>query len=108
MKRELASFFGSFEDMRVSEQILVNNITRLWQSHEYTHLIGFQRLSIPGRPEFEFGEAPIEEWKESEFLLSYVASITQSQQDVRDDYGYLLERLDTIQGALAVEATLNQ
>ena len=75
---------------------------------EFTHLVGFQRLPIPDQPEFEFGKAPIEEWKESEFLLSYVALITLSQYDVRDDYGYLLGRLDTIQKALVLEATLNQ
>lgn len=108
LKRELASFFGSFEDMRVSEQILVNNLTRWWQSREFTHLVGFQRLPIPGLPQFEFGEAPIEEWKDSEYLASYVSLLTLSQKDVRDDYGYLLERLDTIQEALAVEAALDR
>ena len=108
LKHELASFFGSFEDMRVSEQILVSNLTRWWQSREFAHLVGFQRLPIPGLFHFEFDEAPVSEWKDSEFLVSYVYLLTLSQSDVRDDYGYLLQRIETIQKALAVEAASSE
>ena len=102
LKRELVEFFGSFEDMRVSEQLLVNNVMEFLRSPEYGYLVGVHRLPVPAFPGFDV--APVEDWNDSVFLRNSIALITLGQRDVMEDYEYLLDRLKSIQDGLAKEA----
>lgn len=105
LKRELAEFFGSFEDMRVSEQMLVGNLAHFERSAEFSHLVGVQRMPIPDYPKFD--APPVEDWNDSEYFVNMIALITLSQRDVMEDYQYLLDRIESIREAFAEEARIN-
>jgi hypothetical protein len=105
LKRELASFFGSFEDTRVSEQMLVGNLAQIFRSAEFGHLVGMHRLPVAEFPKFD--AAPVEDWNDSEYLTNMVALITLSQKDLMEDYQYLLDLIESIRGALTEEERIN-
>ena len=105
LKRELAAFFGSFEDTRSSEQILITNLAHFWRSPEFGQIVGVHRMPIPGFPEFDM--PPVEGWNDSEYFVNMIAVITLDQMDVMEDYQSLLERIDSIRVVLTEEARID-
>ena len=105
LKIELAAFYGSFNDTKASEQMLVNTLGQLLRSPEYSRLVGVHRLPVAKWPINK--PAPVEEWKDSEFILSSIALVIMGQSDVLDDYRYLLERINSIREAIEEEANAN-
>jgi hypothetical protein len=105
LKRELAAFFGSFEDMRVSERLLVDLQARFLESDDYVRLIGLHRHGPFGLP--SVGEIQVNGWADSDHFLNSLAHLTLRQMDVSDDYLFLLERIDVIRVAIAAESELD-
>jgi len=101
LSRELATFFGSFEDLRVSEEGLLNSMLGVVQMEGFESLIGYHRIlsgywdQLP-----KFGPMPVEEWPRSDLLLSIVALVTVNHLTVLEDYGFLRARIDEILGHL--------
>ena len=107
LKRELASFFGSFEDVRVSEQILVGYQTQFAQSAEFSHLVGAHRWPEPGLGLPKFDAPPVQELNDSEYLVNMIALIMISHFSVMEDYEYLLDRIEIIREELTEVARIN-
>jgi len=105
LKRELVDFFGSFEDMRISEQLLIIGLSDYWRSTEFGHLVGVHRMPVPEYPKFD--APPVEDWNDSEFFVNMIAAIALAQKDVMQDYQYLLERIEGIRNGLAEEASVH-
>jgi len=102
LSRQIASFFGSFDDMRVSEESLVFLINELNMSEEYARLAGFHMwapLWLPGFP--SFGDVPVQKWTGSDFLLHAFSRLVLQQGNVILDYRFLRARLDEIGEKLA-------
>ena len=101
LKRELASFFGSFNDMRVSEQLLVDSQARFFESPEFGRLLGYHRLGLYGQP--KIGNAPVGQWRQSDQFLNGISAITTRQVDVKADYQFLIERISHIRKLITEE-----
>ncbi len=102
--RELADFFGSFEDMRASERLLLDTQLHFIESETFSRLAGDHRLGIAGLP--SAGEVPIEQWKSSDRFMHGVAHITLRQIDVLADYRFLVNRTNKIRDELAIPGTV--
>lgn len=98
LRRELSEFFGSFEDLRVSERLLVEAQAHLIETDEFAQLVGTQRVIRPfveGLP--DAGAPPVGRWASAPVLVNGLAHVLLRQADVRDDYDFLRLRLDEIQ-----------
>ena len=95
----LADFFGSFQDLRVSEEALRVAQHDLIMSEEFSTLVGAHRIhGNLGLP--TFGPPPVARWATSDFLLSRITALVLYQSDVLDDYRFLRSRIDQIQERL--------
>ncbi|MFV1989028.1 MAG: hypothetical protein ACC682_17285, partial [Gemmatimonadota bacterium] len=103
LKTELADFFGSFDDMRVSEGILLSTQEGVMSSETYARLVGTHRdLPEIGRATDDVSPKQAISWAESDVLLNHLAHVLVRQRDVLTDYRYIRGAIDRIQGMLRV------
>ena len=104
LKRELVTFFGSFEDMRVSERMLLDTQARFLESDDFSRYFGMHRLGPLDLP--SVGEFQLNGSADSDRFLNSLVILTMRQMGVSDDYRYLIERIDKIRAAIAEESEL--
>jgi len=98
LKRRLGEFFGSFDDVRVSEQFLANAQVQLIGGETFARLVGAQRILGPFLEGFPTSAGtPIDQWGSSPVLVNGFAQLTMCQNAVIEDYRYLKARVDEIQ-----------
>ena len=103
LKRELAAFFGSFEDLRESERLLLDTQLIFVQSGAFSRIAGWHRLGVGGLP--AAGKVPLEQWSRSDEFMNGVGILTVRQLDVLDDYEFLRTRINNIGEAIAAKAS---
>ena len=103
LQRELAAFFGSFEDLRVSERLLVNSQSRFADSGLHGRFAGWHRMGMGGLP--ASGEVPYKQWSSSHEFMNAIGMITVRHIDVLEDYDFLRARIESIGAALAAQAS---
>jgi hypothetical protein len=103
LKRELADFYGSFEDVRASERLLLDTQVVVFGSTTYSHLAGWHRMGQGGVP--EAGKFPVDQWSGSDEFMNAVGILTVRQNDVLEDYVYLRTRIQSIAAAIASESS---
>ena len=69
--RELVDFFGSFEDMRASERLLLDSQLHFIESETFSRLAGDHRLGLAEIP--SAGEVPVDQWKSSDGFMNAIA-----------------------------------
>jgi hypothetical protein len=104
LKIELADFFGSFEDVRASERLLLDTQVAFFASKTFSHLAGWHRMGQAGLP--VTGKFPVDQWSGSDEFMNAVGIYTVRQNDVLEDYQYLRTRIQSIAAIIASE-TLN-
>ena len=102
LKRELADFFGSFEDLRVSEGLMLDTHVRFTQSDAFRNLAGWHRMGMRDIP--PAGEVPYEQWSKSDEFMSDLGILTVRHMDTLEDYEYLKTRINNIVAAIAAES----
>jgi len=102
LKIELSDFFGSFEDVRASEKLLLDG-QAYFLSGTFSELAGWHRMGQAGVP--IAGNFPVEAWSESNEFMSFVGLYTVRQSDVLEDYEYLRARIEEILAAIASAAS---
>ncbi len=103
LKLELADFYGSFEDVKASEQLLLDTQIALFASKTFSRLAGWHRMGQGGVP--VAGNFPVDQWSGSDEFMSAVGILTVRQNDVLDDYDYLRNRIQNVAAAIASEAS---
>ena len=98
LKIELANFFGSFEDVKASEQLLLDG-QAYFMSGTFSELAGWHRMGQAGVP--IAGNFPVEAWSDSNEFMNFVGLYTVRQYDVLEDYEYLRARIEEILAAIA-------
>ncbi len=101
LERELADFFGSFDDLRASENLLLANQQAFIESRVFSQLAGWHRLGKDGLP--TGAKVPLEQWSTSDEFMSGVGLQTLRQIDVLEDYEYLKTKIEKISAAIAAE-----
>ena len=99
LKRELATFFGSFGDLRTSEQALRSIQHSLLVSPPFGRLIGVHRI-VPSGELAIFDSPPTHLWSGADELLSGLTLLALAQDDVLEDYRFLRQRIRAIQELL--------
>jgi hypothetical protein len=102
LKIELADFFGSFEDVRASERLLLDTQVAFFASKTFSHLAGWHRMGQGGLP--VAGKFPVDQWSGSDEFMNAVGIYTVRQNDVLEDYRYLRTRIQSIAAIIASEA----
>ena len=102
LKIELADFFGSFEDVRASERLLLDTQVAFFASKTFSHLAGWHRMGQGGLP--VAGKFPVDQWSGSDEFMNAVGIYTVRQNDVLEDYRYLRTRIQSIATIIASEA----
>jgi len=102
LKIELADFFGSFEDVRASERLLLDTQVAFFASKTFSHLAGWHRMGQAGLP--VAGKFPVDQWSGSDEFMNAVGIYTVRQNDVLEDYRYLRTRIQSIATIIASEA----
>jgi hypothetical protein len=102
LKYELTDFFGSFEDVRASERLLLDTQIAFFASENFSRLAGWHRMGQAGLP--VAGEFPVDQWSDSDEFMNAVGIYTVRQNDVLEDYEYLRTRIQSIAAILASEA----
>jgi len=102
LKIELADFFGSFEDVRASERLLLDTQVAFFASKTFSHLAGWHRMGQAGLP--VAGKFPVDQWSGSDEFMNAVGIYTVRQNDVLEDYRYLRTRIQSIAAIIASEA----
>ena len=101
LQLELRDFFGSFEDVRVTERLLLNSIQKFVESPTFGQLAGWQRM---GRGDIPVaGDFPVDLWAGSEEFMNAVGLLTIRHNDVLEDYDYLRTRIRNISAGIARE-----
>ncbi|NOX69837.1 MAG: hypothetical protein GXP15_11665 [Gammaproteobacteria bacterium] len=103
LKRELVDFFGSFEDVKASEQLLLNTQITFFASKSFSQLAGWHRMGQAGVP--VAGDFPVDQWSGSDEFMNAVAIYTVRQNDVLEDYRYLKTRIRNIDTAIESSAS---
>jgi hypothetical protein len=103
LKLELADFFGSFEDVRASEQLQLDTQVVVFGSKSFSDLAGWHRMGQGGVP--VAGNFPVDRWAGSDEFMNAVAILTVRQADVLEDYEYLRTRIRNIAAAIASETS---
>jgi hypothetical protein len=103
LKTELADFFGSFEDVRASEKLLLETQTAVFSADAFSQLAGWHRMGKAGVP--VAGDFPVDQWSHSDEFMNAVGICTVRQADVLEDYQYLKNRIQSISAILASEAS---
>lgn len=101
LKRALSDFFGGFEDVRVSERVMVEQQHWFIQTEAFARLMGVHRL---GFGDFSLTEQLMVLWSESDVIMNGLASLYYSQAAVQEDYRWLRKSITEIQELLAIEA----
>lgn len=101
LKRALSDFFGSFDDLRVSEGLLLRTQHEFMLSDVWAELAGVHRYN----PEIGLGDPNADlrqtlTWSESDAFLNGLAHMLVRQLDARADYQYLRRSIDRIQSLL--------
>ncbi len=104
LKIELADFFGSFEDVKASERLLLDTQVAFFASKTFSHLAGWHRMGQAGLP--VAGKFPVDLWSGSDEFMNAVGIYTVRQNDVLEDYQYLRTRILSI-GAIIASETSN-
>jgi len=100
---ELADFFGSFEDVRASERLLLDTQVAFFASESFSNLAGWHRMGQGGVP--IAGNFPVDQWSGSNAFMNAVGIYTVRQNDVLEDYQYLRTRIESIAAIIASEAS---
>ena len=100
---ELADFFGSFEDVRASERLLLDTQIAFFASESFSNLAGWHRMGQGGVP--IAGDFPVDQWSGSNAFMNAVGIYTVRQNDVLEDYQYLRTRIESIAAIIASEAS---
>jgi hypothetical protein len=103
LKLGLADFFGSFEDVRASEQLLLNTQVEIFGSRTFSELAGWHRMGQAGIP--VAGDFPVDQWSGSDEFMNAVGIYTVRQNDVLEDYEYLRARIRSIAAIIASEVS---
>ena len=101
LKLELADFFGSFEDVRASERLLLDTQVAFFASKSFSRLAGWHRMGQGGVP--VAGKFPVDQWSGSDEFMNAVGIYTVRQNDVLEDYEFLRTRIWNIAVAIAAE-----
>jgi len=101
LKRELADFFGSFEDVRASEQLMLDTQVAVFASKTFSDLAGWHRMGQLGLP--VAGKFPVDRWSGSDEFMNAIGIMTVRQIDVLEDYEYLRNSIRNIGFAIASE-----
>jgi len=99
---ELADFFGSFEDVKASERLLLDTQIAFFASKSFSNLAGWHRMGQGGVP--IAGDFPVDQWSGSNAFMNAVGIYTVRQNDVLEDYQYLRTRIESIAAIIASEA----
>jgi len=102
LKRAMEHFFGGFDDMRVSENMLLQAQLGFLEMEDFSRLVGLHQML----PVFETGAAGttvarVRSWSQSDALLNGIAQLPLRHRDVIDDYVLIREAIDQIQVILA-------
>lgn len=100
---ELADFFGSFEDVKASERLLLDTQIVFFASESFGNLAGWHRMGQGGVP--IAGNFPVDQWSGSNEFMNAVGIYTVRQNDVLEDYQYLRTRIESIADIIASEAS---
>ncbi len=103
LKQDLADFYGSFEDVRASEQLLLDTQGVVFGSKAFSQLAGWHRMgqgTIPIASKF-----PVDQWPASDEFMNAVGLLTIRQDDVLEDYEYLRTRIRHIAAAIESESS---
>ena len=100
---ELADFFGSFEDVKASERLLLDTQIVFFASESFSNLAGWHRMGQGGVP--IAGNFPVDQWSDSNEFMNSVGIYTVRQNDVLEDYQYLRTRIESIAAIIASEAS---
>ncbi len=103
LKIELAEFFGSFEDVRASERLLLDTQNIIFGSQAFSRLAGWHRMGQGGVP--VAGEFLVDQWSGSDEFMNAVGLYTVRQDDVLEDYQYLRTRIQSIAAIIDSEAS---
>lgn len=103
LKIELADFFGSFEDVRASEKLLLETQIAFFESNTFSQLAGWHRMGQAGIP--VAGDFPVDQWSGSDEFMNAVGIYTVRQADVLEDYTYLKNRIQSILAIIASETS---
>jgi hypothetical protein len=103
LKIELADFFGSFEDVRASEKLLLDTQIAFFASNTFSQLAGWHRMGQAGVP--VAGDFPVDQWSGSDQFMNAVGIYTVRQADVLEDYQYLQNRIQRIAAIIESEAS---
>ena len=103
LKLELADFFGSFEDVRASERLLLDTQIAFFASNTFSRLAGWHRMGQAGVP--VAGDLPVDQWSGSDEFMNAVGIYTVRQADVLEDYQYLKNRIQSIAAIIMSEAS---
>jgi hypothetical protein len=103
LKIELAEFFGSFEDVRASEKLLLDTQIAFFASNTFSQLAGWHRMGQAGVP--VAGDFPVDQWSGSDEFMNAVGIYTVRQADVLEDYQYLKDRIQSLVAIIATEAS---
>ena len=105
LKRQLGEFFGSFDDLRVSERLLVDTQARLGERPIQARLAPMHRTGAYGIPLPPEGVFTQEAWGASPEWLHGLGVLVMRHVDVRNDYEFLLESIQDIRARLTVLQT---
>jgi len=103
LKIELADFFGSFEDVRASERLLLDTQVAFFASKTFSQLAGWHRMGQGGLPVAD--KFPVDQWSGSDEFMNAVGIYTVRQNDVLEDYEYLRTRIQSIAAIIASETS---
>ena len=103
LKKELADFFGSFEDVKASERLLLDTQISLFASETFSQHAGWHRMGQAGVP--VAGKMPVDEWSGSDEFMNAIGIYTVRQNDVLEDYRYLRARIQSISDMIETEAS---
>jgi len=104
LQLELRDFFGSFEDVRASEWLLLDTQAAVLASGTFAELANWQRMGQAGIP--VAGPMPVEQWPGSDEFTNAIGILTVRQDDVLEDYEYLRTRILNISAAIAHEISV--
>ena len=100
LKRALSDFFGSFEDVRASESMLLNGQRDFFNSEGYHEQVGARRMRplLMGDP--AISPAQTRQWSQSSSLIDGLFNMWVTQTFVLDDYRFLRTSIDDIRARL--------
>jgi hypothetical protein len=99
LKRALSDFFGSFEDVKASETMLLNGQRDFFNSPGYHELIGARRMARL-REDPSISPDLARQWSQSASVVDGLFNSYITQTFVLEDYEFLRQSIDRIQALL--------